>query len=134
MLKSRLRARNLAQESNYAIRQSRACRHKHLSEALELTDDDSVLQITWDDGHVSRHRWTCCAPHARARTVRATRPNKAEPDAGTVPWHQVIGYGGSGRYAITLFQRWPRDGNLYFEDAVRDSKLCLSNLRFADPA
>jgi DUF971 family protein len=25
-------------------------------EALELTDDDSVLQVAWDDGHVSRHR------------------------------------------------------------------------------
>jgi DUF971 family protein len=25
-------------------------------ESLELTDNDSVLQIVWDDGHVSRHR------------------------------------------------------------------------------
>jgi DUF971 family protein len=25
-------------------------------ESLELTDDESVLQIAWDDGHVSRHR------------------------------------------------------------------------------
>ncbi|HEX4947295.1 MAG TPA: DUF971 domain-containing protein [Blastocatellia bacterium] len=25
-------------------------------EALELADDDSVLQIVWDDGHTSRHR------------------------------------------------------------------------------
>jgi DUF971 family protein len=25
-------------------------------ETLELTDDESVLQIAWDDGHVSRHR------------------------------------------------------------------------------
>ena len=23
---------------------------------LELTDNDSVLQIAWDDGHISRHR------------------------------------------------------------------------------
>ncbi|MBL8203880.1 MAG: DUF971 domain-containing protein [Blastocatellia bacterium] len=25
-------------------------------ESLELTDNDSVLQIIWDDGHTSRHR------------------------------------------------------------------------------
>lgn len=25
-------------------------------DALELTDDEAVLQITWDDGQVSRHR------------------------------------------------------------------------------
>lgn len=25
-------------------------------ESLELTDDESVLQIVWDDGHTSRHR------------------------------------------------------------------------------
>lgn len=25
-------------------------------ESLELTDNDSVLQIVWDDGHTSRHR------------------------------------------------------------------------------
>jgi DUF971 family protein len=25
-------------------------------ESLELTDDDSVLEINWDDGHKSRHR------------------------------------------------------------------------------
>ena len=25
-------------------------------ESIELTDDDSVLQIVWADGHTSRHR------------------------------------------------------------------------------
>ena len=25
-------------------------------EAIALTDDDSVLEISWDDGHKSRHR------------------------------------------------------------------------------
>jgi DUF971 family protein len=25
-------------------------------EAIELTDNDSVLQIVWNDGHTSRHR------------------------------------------------------------------------------
>ncbi len=25
-------------------------------ESLELTDDDSILQIVWDDSHISRHR------------------------------------------------------------------------------
>jgi DUF971 family protein len=25
-------------------------------ESIELTDDDDVLQIVWDDGHTSRHR------------------------------------------------------------------------------
>ena len=29
---------------------------KAFPEALDLTDDDSVLQIKWADGHTSRHR------------------------------------------------------------------------------
>ncbi|MFN7926593.1 MAG: DUF971 domain-containing protein [Blastocatellia bacterium] len=41
--------------------------------ALELTDNDTVLQIVWDDGHTSRHRLdvlraacpcaSCCGHH-----------------------------------------------------------------------
>ncbi len=28
----------------------------HFPDALALTDDNQVLQVTWDDQHVSRHR------------------------------------------------------------------------------
>lgn len=72
-------------------------------ETLELTDEESVLQITWDDGHVSRHRLdvlraACpcahCKGHAPEQSLNLT--------PGQFPGIKLMDLAAVGRYAYHL--------------------------------
>ena len=72
-------------------------------EALELTGDDSVLQITWDDGHVSRHRLdvlraACPCAHCKGHAPEQSLNLTPEQFAGI----KLLDLAPVGRYAYHL--------------------------------
>ncbi len=72
-------------------------------EALELTDDDSVLQITWDDGHVSRHRLDvlraeCPCAHCKGHAPEQSLNLTPEQFSGI----KLLDLAAVGRYAYHL--------------------------------
>lgn len=46
-------------------------------ESLELTDNDSVLQIVWDDGHTSRHRIAVLRAECPCASCRGHHPSQS---------------------------------------------------------
>lgn len=45
--------------------------------ALELTDHDTVLQIAWDDGHLSRHRLAVLRAACPCASCRGHHPSQS---------------------------------------------------------
>ena len=82
---------------------SQAQATEYFPESLELTDDASVLQIVWDDGHISRHRLdvlraacpcAMCQGHSPEQSLNL-RPEQF-PGVGLADLQPV------GRYAYNL--------------------------------
>lgn len=46
-------------------------------EMLELTDNDAVLQIVWDDGHTSRHRVSVLRAECPCAQCRGHNPSQS---------------------------------------------------------
>jgi DUF971 family protein len=72
-------------------------------EALELTDNDSVLQINWDDGHTSRHRVTVLRAECPCASCRGHHPSQSlnlQPEQFTDI--QLTDLAPVGRYAYNL--------------------------------
>lgn len=71
--------------------------------ALELTDDESVLQITWNDGHLSRHRLDvlraeCPCAHCSGHSPAQSLNLRAEQFPGI----KLADLAPVGRYAYQL--------------------------------
>jgi DUF971 family protein len=92
-------------------------------ESLELTDDDSVLQIVWDDGHTSRHllsvlRAACpcahCKGHHPSQSLNLTAeqfPGISINDLATV-----------GRYAYNIVWSDGHNTGIYTLAMLRETE------------
>ncbi|HYE75169.1 MAG TPA: DUF971 domain-containing protein [Blastocatellia bacterium] len=72
-------------------------------EALELTDDDSVLQIVWDDNHTSRHRLDvlrAACPCARCQGHSPEESLNLKPEQ--FPGIHISDLAPVGRYAYNI--------------------------------
>jgi DUF971 family protein len=72
-------------------------------EALEMMDDEAVLQITWDDGHVSRHRLevlraACPCAHCKGHAPEQSQNLTPEQFPGI----KLVDMAAVGRYAYNL--------------------------------
>lgn len=83
-------------------------------EALELTDAGNVLQITWDDGHISRHRMDalraeCPCAHCKGHSPDQSLNLRAEQ----FPAIQLTDMAAVGRYAYHLVFSDRHDTGIY---------------------
>jgi DUF971 family protein len=72
-------------------------------ESIELTDGDSVLQIIWDDQHVSRHRLDVLraqCPCAECRGHHPSQSKNLQPEQ--FPDIRIMNMAVVGRYAYHL--------------------------------
>jgi DUF971 family protein len=72
-------------------------------ETLELTDDESVLQVVWDDGHTSRHRLDvlrAACPCARCQGHAPEQSLNLKPEQ--FPGIRLTDLAPVGRYAYNL--------------------------------
>jgi DUF971 family protein len=72
-------------------------------ESLELTADDSVLEIAWDDGHTSRHRLDvlrAACPCARCQGHSPEQSLNLKPEQ--FPGIRLTDLAPVGRYAYNL--------------------------------
>lgn len=82
--------------------------------ALELTDESNVLQISWDDGHVSRHRLDvlraeCPCAHCKGHSPDQSLNLRAEQFPGI----QLADLAAVGRYAYHLVFSDHHDSGIY---------------------
>ncbi len=71
--------------------------------SLELTDDDAVLQIVWNDGHTSRHRLdvlraACTCAECQGHHPSQSKNLKPEQFSGI----RVMDFAPVGRYAYHI--------------------------------
>ncbi len=83
-------------------------------EGLELTDADTVLQITWDDGHVSRHRLdvlraACACAHCQGHSPDQSLNLSPEQFPGI----KLLDMAVVGRYAYNLVFSDHHDTGIY---------------------
>ena len=83
-------------------------------ETLELTDDESVLQITWDDGHTSRHRLdvlraACPCAHCKGHAPEQSLNLRPEQFPGV----KLLDMAAVGRYAYHLVFNDHHDTGIY---------------------
>lgn len=72
-------------------------------EALELTDNNNVLQITWDDGHISRHRLELLRAECPCAHCKGHSPEQSlNLTAAQFPNIQLTDMAVVGRYAYNL--------------------------------
>ncbi|MFN7948577.1 MAG: DUF971 domain-containing protein [Blastocatellia bacterium] len=82
--------------------------HEHHSteafpESIELTDDDSVLQIVWDDGHTSRHRLDVLRAACTCAECQGHHPSQSKnlkPEQ--FPDIRIVDFAPVGRYAYHI--------------------------------
>ncbi len=83
-------------------------------ETLELTDGESVLQITWDDGHVSRQRLDAlraACPCAHCQGHSPAQSLNLEP--AQFPGIKLLDMAVVGRYAYHLVFSDHHDTGIY---------------------
>jgi len=76
---------------------------KVFPESLELTDDDSVLQIVWDDGHISRHRLDVLRARCTCAECQGHHPSQSKnltPEQ--FPGIRMLDFAPVGRYAYHI--------------------------------
>jgi DUF971 family protein len=83
-------------------------------EALELTDDEAVLQIVWDDGHISRHRLDvlraeCPCAHCKGHAPEQSLNLTPEQFSGI----KLLDLAPVGRYAYHLVFSDQHDTGIY---------------------
>lgn len=72
-------------------------------ESLELTDDDSVLQIVWDDGVASRHRLSVLRAECPCAQCKGHHPSQSlNLRANQFPDIRIADLAPVGRYAYSI--------------------------------
>ena len=83
-------------------------------ESIELTDDGSVLQLTWDDGHTSRHRLDVLrslCPCAQCQGHHPSQSLNLAPEQ--FPGIRLIDLAPVGRYAYHVVWSDHHDTGIY---------------------
>ena len=82
--------------------------------ALELTDGGNVLQISWDDGHVSRHRLDVLRAECPCAHCKGHSPDQSlNLRADQFPGIQLSDMAAVGRYAYHLVFNDHHDSGIY---------------------
>lgn len=72
-------------------------------ESLELTDEDSVLQIAWDDGHLSRHKLAVLRAACPCAQCKGHHPSQSmNLRAEQFPDIRISDLATVGRYAYSI--------------------------------
>jgi len=90
-------------------------------ESIELTDDDSVLQIVWDDGHTSRHRLDVLrsvCPCAQCQGHHPSQSLKLKPEQ--FPGVRILDFAPVGRYAYHIVWSDNHDTGIYTLKLLRE--------------
>ena len=72
-------------------------------ESIELTDDESVLQIVWDDGHTGRHRLDVLRAGCSCAECQGHHPSQSKnlrPEQ--FPGIRIVDFAPVGRYAYHI--------------------------------
>ena len=90
-------------------------------ESIELTDDDSVLQIVWDDGQTSRHRLDTLRASCACAVCQGHHPSqslnlKAEEFTGI----KITDMAPVGRYAYHIVWSDGHDTGIYTLKRLRE--------------
>jgi DUF971 family protein len=90
-------------------------------ESIELTDDDSVLQIIWADGHRSRHRLDLLrslCPCAQCQGHHPSQSLQLKPEQ--FPGIRIIDFAPVGRYAYHIVWSDHHDTGIYTLKFLRE--------------
>lgn len=90
-------------------------------ESLELADDDSVLQVVWDDGHISRHRLDALRAACPCAVCKGHHPSqslnlKPEQFSGV----RIADLAPVGRYAYHIVWSDGHDTGIYTLKMLRE--------------
>ncbi|MBI1766543.1 MAG: DUF971 domain-containing protein [Acidobacteria bacterium] len=81
---------------------------------LELTDSDTVLQINWDDGHVSRHRLDVLRAACPCAHCKGHAPEQSlKLESAQFPGVKLTDMAAVGRYAYHLVFSDHHDTGIY---------------------
>jgi DUF971 family protein len=81
---------------------------------LELTDDNSVLQITWDDGHISRHRLDVLRAECPCAHCKGHSPDQSlNLEPAQFPGIKLTDMAAVGRYAYHFVFSDHHDSGIY---------------------
>ena len=90
-------------------------------ESLELTDDDSVLQIVWDDGHISRHRLDALRAACPCAVCQGHHPSQSKNlKPGQFPGIRITDIATVGRYAYHIVWSDGHDTGIYTLKMLRE--------------
>jgi DUF971 family protein len=90
-------------------------------ESLALTDDDSVLQITWDDGHVSRLRLDVLRAECPCASCKGHHPSQSlNLTAEQFPDIRITDLAPVGRYAYSISWSDGHNTGLYTLRSLRE--------------
>src|SRR5262245_57296274 len=92
-------------------------------ESIELTDDDSVLQIVWDDGHQSRHRLDVLRAICACAVCQGHHPSQSmnlKPDQFSNI--RLTDLAPVGRYAYHLVWSDGHDTGIYTLKMLRETE------------
>jgi DUF971 family protein len=90
-------------------------------ESIELTDDDSVLQIIWADRHRSRHRLNLLrslCPCAQCQGHHPSQSLQLKPEQ--FPGIRIIDFAPVGRYAYHIVWSDHHDTGIYTLKFLRE--------------
>ena len=90
-------------------------------ESLALTDEDSVLQITWDDGHVSRLRLDVLRAECPCASCKGHHPSQSlNLPADQFPDIRLTDLAPVGRYAYSISWSDGHNTGLYTLRSLRE--------------
>lgn len=89
--------------------------------SIELTDDDSVLQIVWDDGQTSRHRLDILRAACCCAVCQGHHPSQSlNLKAGDFPGIRMTDIAPVGRYAYHIVWSDGHDTGIYTLKLLRE--------------
>ena len=90
-------------------------------ESIELTDDDSVLQIVWDDGHRSRHRLDVLRSRCPCAQCQGHHPSQSlNLQPAQFSGVRIIDLAPVGRYAYHIVWSDNHDTGIYTLKFLRE--------------
>jgi DUF971 family protein len=90
-------------------------------QSLELTDDDSVLQIVWDDSHISRIRLDTLRAACSCAVCQGHHPSQSKnlkPEQ--FPDIRIVDIAPVGRYAYHIVWSDGHDTGIYTLKTLRE--------------
>jgi DUF971 family protein len=90
-------------------------------QSLELTDDDSVLQIVWGDGHISRIRLDALRAACSCAVCQGHHPSQSKnlkPEQ--FPDIRIVDIAPVGRYAYHIVWSDGHDTGIYTLKTLRE--------------